>query len=132
MTTSDLSRFVLNSFDVQFGTVSFQATLNSFELPGKSILDWVLKAAVSAVKEIVKSMDVNDSDMNFALKIFQFLTGEGLALHELEAKQIGRVLRAYLGVYTDAMKDGRIPKIFFNLFWKRDSRVTLRNGSRLV
>lgn len=77
-------------------------------------------------------MKINFSRRKYALKAYQLLKIENLPLHELGTQYASQALRSSVAVYTYAMKDGRIQKLFFHVFYERHFPVTKLDGATFL
>lgn len=80
----------------------------------------------------MESIEVTVWRRKFALKMFQFLKCENLALRKLRTEQFRPVLVASLAVHTYALKNGGIRELFLRVFCKQNSPVSLPNSSRFL
>lgn len=77
-------------------------------------------------------MKVKVSRKKSALKEFQFLESQNLALLELKTEQIRQPLRAFWAIHSYSIKDGWIRAVFFHEFCKWDFPVSLRSVARFL
>lgn len=66
------------------------------------------------------------------IEIVSCPTSENPALFRLGRQQVFEVLRAFIVFNTYAMKRGRIRKLFFHTLSRRNVRITLLNGTRVL
>lgn len=88
MSTIDIHRGMLNFFIVLFDTTAFKIKFHSLELAVRSFLEWVAKAAVTAMKVAMETMKVKTLRRRSELRQFQFLKTGSRTLCGLGAEQI--------------------------------------------
>lgn len=87
-----------------FDTAASKAKFNALEPPVNSCLERIATAAVSVSKEIMERKEARVSPRKPAQKYSQFRKNESVALREHRTKQVFQLLRAFLTVYTYALR----------------------------